>query len=510
MKTTTSRPSYLRLHRAQHDSAPGGEVPTDEMAAFWHSFTESTGWRLDRRSRAIGAPKLLPVREVVYDEEGDAAGLPSLTKPAAQHLAASAAKLIVRLRESEQAVRRQEAELVATATPLAPPEGQAEFADRLDEILQQAVEGTSFVAAAFYMLDDDTSSLKMRAQCGLSEQSLAASSRPLRGALADLEAMVSDVVVIEDCAAGDEIYNSPEPLAAGICAVVSDDDVPIGTLWIWNDTPLAIDPSATAVARLTAIALAAEIARERMTRRGGEIREETQTLRAVSHWQQRQQPAATPLAEGWFVDGLTYTSAPLASTWHTWDILPNGTIALAVAQAHSDAADASMIAATARAAFQSHLGYRLSPKQVLQRVSDTLWQTNTGDQLVSLIYANIDPETGEGTLASAGSAQAMILSRYGFRAITKASEPLCSFPDYSPSETIVRLSPGEVLWAASRDMMEANNNTNSTDTWTQQRVSKFVIDRVQDASHEIVPAMCRALVEQAAVADRSAALLYRQ
>lgn len=508
MKTTTSRPSYLRLHRAQHDAAPGGEQPTDEMAAFWLSFSESTGWRLDRRSRAIGAPKLLPVREVVYNDEGHAEGLPSLTKPAAQQLAASAAKLVVRLRESEQAVRRQEAELVATATPLAAPEGQAEFADRLDEILQQAVEGTACVAAAFYMLDDDTSSLKMRAQCGLSEQRLAAPARPLRGALADLEAMVSDVVAIEDCAAADEIYSSPEPMAAGICAVVSDGDVPIGTLWIWNDTPMAIDAPATAVARLTAIALAAEIARERMTRNGGEIREEKQALRAVSQWQQRQLPPAMPLTEGWFVDGLTYTSAPVASTWHTWDILPNGTIALAVAQAHSDAADASMIAATARAAFQSHSGYRLTPKQILQRVSDTLWQTNTGDQLVSLLYANIDPETGEGVLASAGSVQAMVFSHYGFRAVTKASEPLCSFPDYNPSETIVRLSKGEVLWVASRDMMETT--TNATDRWTQQRVSKFVMDRVQDAAHEIVPAMCRTLVKQAASADRSAAILCRQ
>ncbi len=478
------------------------------MSAFWSAFSEATGWRLDRRSRGIGPPKLLPIREPAIDIDDPPKNRSSLTKPQATHLATTAAKLIVRLRESEQTLRRQEAELVATATPLAAPEQQANFADRLNTILQQAADGANCVAAAFYMLDDDTTALKMRAQVGLTDSLLAADPRPLRGSLADLEAMVSDVVTIEDCAAADEIYNSPLPMAAAICAVVSDGDVPIGTLWIFNDTPLSFDAAATSVAQLAAGALASEIACERFQRTGQDEQANNRSLRAVSQWQQRQLPPAMPLAKGFFADGLTYTDQAIASTWHTWDILPNGMLALAVAQAHSDTADATMIAATARAAFQAHCGYRLSPKQILQRVSDTLWQTNTGDQLVSLLYANIDPESGEGLLANAGSTLAMVFSPYGYRALTKASQPLCSFPDYRPSETPFRLSPGEVFWSATGDMMDLN--TSGTGRWTQQRVSQFIMERIGQAAHEVIPAFNRALLEQAASEDRSAAFLFRQ
>jgi len=504
VKTTSAK--YLRLHHADPHTTDAVAQPTDEMTAFWQTFTDTTGWRLDQRSRAIGAPKLLPAHAPSSPLD-PLPSQPALPKDAARQLAANAARLIVRLRESEQAVRRQEAELAMRSMPLSSVDEQAELADRLDDLLQMAAEGTGGMAAALYLLDDDTTTLKMRAQFGLSEQRLTEPARPLRGALADLEAMISDVVAIEDCASPDEVYRSPEPMAAAICAVVCDGEVPIGTLWIWNDTAMEIDSRALAVARLAASTVAGEITRNRAARSAGEQREAKNVLRAVSQWQQRQLPPSMPLAEGWFADGLTYSSAPVAASWHTWDILPNGTIALAVAQAHSDALDATMIAATARAAFQAHSGYRLTPAQILQRVSDTLWQTNTGDQLVSLLYANLDPDTGEGMIASAGFAQAMVLSRYGFRPVSKVSEPLCSFPDYSPTESHLRLLPGEVLWAASRDMMETTPS--STSHWTQQGISAFVMHHIRQGAHEIVPAIHRTLAECSAVGDRTVAILCR-
>ncbi len=61
-----------------------------------------------------------------------------------------------------------------------------------------------------------------------------------------------------------------------------------------------------------------------------------------------------------------------------------------------------MIAATARAAFASHSNYRHSAADMLRRINDTLWQTNTGDQLLAMLYIKLDPETGAGELASAG------------------------------------------------------------------------------------------------------------
>lgn len=469
------------------------------MATFWQSFTEQTGWRLDQRSRSVGAPKLLPV--VSADQS-------TLSKAAARMLAESAANLIVRLREAEQAVIRQEAELVVTTTPLADPEQQSDFSARLSDVLMGAAEGTGCVAAAFYMLDDDTSSLKMRAQYGLQPPRLVEAPRSLRGALADLEAMVSDVVAIEDCHSTDEVYSSPEPFASAICAVVAEGGVPIGTLWIWNNIAMDIDSTALAVARLAASSIASEIRAERLLRRVRSEQKTDITLKAVSMWQELQLPPAMPLAKGWYVDGCSHSDSPVAGSWHTWDILPDGQIGFAVAEAHSESLDKAMIAATARAAFQSHSGYRLKPSQLVRRVADTLWQTNTGEQLVSLLYANIDPETGQGVLTCAGSTHAMVLSSYGFRVLTKDSQPLCSFPDYQPVDIAFRLQPGEVLWAATGNMIKSAERNKRG--WTQQEIAAIVSEHIQAGPHEVIPALWRSIVNADSVGDCTAAILCRQ
>jgi hypothetical protein len=85
---------------------------------------------------------------------------------------------------------------------------------------------------------------------------------------------------------------------------------------------------------------------------------------------------------------------------------------------------------------------------LIQRVSDTLWQTSTAEQLMSLLYARLDPESGEGEIVSAGSINAMIASRYGFRPmLDRPNDPLNSQIDARASVKTFRLLKGETLMA---------------------------------------------------------------
>ena len=102
------------------------------------------------------------------------------------------------------------------------------------------------------------------------------------------------------------------------------------------------------------------------------------------------------LADGWRVDGMIESPESWGTGWHHWDVLPDGTLMIAIAEAADPTAKGAMHAAVARAALAAHSGYRHTPAQLIQRVSDTLWQTNTGEQLVSMIYAHLDPESGDG------------------------------------------------------------------------------------------------------------------
>lgn len=484
----TLNPRYLRLHRADTSSNQDAGKLTDELAAFWDCFQATTGWRLDNRAHWIGPPKLIAAGET----DSETAEPPRLPMHQARQLAAAGSKVIVRLRDAEQAVRRQDAELLAKSQIPWDIDQQYDFLESVDAILRDAVQAIGCTAAAIYMLDDDTTELKMRSQFGLPDRYLSEPPRPLRGSLADLEAMMSGVVTIEDCAAGDEIYQSPIPMGAAICAVICVDELPVGTLWFWNTGPMLIDDSARAAASLTARCVAAEIRSwQRSQCKEGPSTESGE--REIVKWQQAALPKATHLAPGWYVDGIQGHPKPLLDTWYTWDALPDGSLVAALAQAHANGPQAAMIAATARSAFQSHLAYRLTPRQVLQRVADSLWQTNLGVQLVSLMYARINPDTGEALYACAGGIDSLIVSQYGYRPLGIHNEPLCNRVDYIHQDHEFRLLPGEVLWMSAGPLATSEGletaAANHLAGCDQRRAAITVQASMREGPEAIVPTM---------------------
>ena len=89
-----------------------------------------------------------------------------------------------------------------------------------------------------------------------------------------------------------------------------------------------------------------------------------------------------------------------------------------------------------------------TPAQLMQRVNGTLWNTSTGDQLTSLLYVRVDPDSGEGEIASAGQISAMVANRYGYRPLVDGhSEPLTSHVDAQFRATTFRMLQGEALLA---------------------------------------------------------------
>ena len=175
----------------------------------------------------------------------------------------------------------------------------------------------------------------------------------------------------------------------------------------------------------------------------------------VSQWQYESLPIGAALADDWRVDGMIESPRRWATGWHTWDILPDGSLMLAIAEAVDPSAKGAMSAAIARAALAAHTGYRHTPAQLMQRISDTLWQTSTGEQLVSLLYARIDPETGQGEVASAGSIAGLVGSRFGYRPLVEGrSDPLNTHIDARFVSETFRLAEEETLLAYTHGLVE--------------------------------------------------------
>lgn len=469
-------PSYLRLHSTPStegtDQAP---LVIDPVSQFWKAYTDATGWRLDRshspaeastgalnrtdkKEPVANALRLLPAfdGDLVGDADSQSES-PSVTRDLAEQLAAAATELARRLEQAQTAFRAQEAELAVTATPTGTPDQSSRLAQRLERLLQQAATATGCDAAALYMLDDDTTILKLRASHGLPSDRITLPPRSLRGSRGDLESLVREVVLIDDLQGTmATTWNSPEAYASGIVARVEEDDLPIGTLWLWSKQPREFDARDGAAAQLATLSIASELSRAALHRERAKWNVTSTSIKAASQWQMRQLPPAMELAPGVLVDGWTESPRPWARSWHAWDVLPDGKIALAIAEASLKGMDGAMVAATARAAFAAHSNYRHSAADMLRRISDSLWQTNTGDQLTSMMYVKLDPDTGEGEIASAGSIQAIIAGVRGYRPLCDANgaEPLASQIDCRPFCAEFQLHAGEAIIGVNQSVLD--------------------------------------------------------
>jgi sigma-B regulation protein RsbU (phosphoserine phosphatase) len=461
-------PQYLRLHLGDE---PSESVPSDadrqKVDDFWNAFSDATGWRVAKRTaRLEGTVELIPAVTTETTENLEAEPDTAVSRKAATQLAQLAADLEQELSENREALRHQEVELAMRAPILIGESDRANLADRIEKTLSEAAAACGCDAAAMYLLDDDTQYLKTRAVFGLPPQRLEQPPRALRGSRGDLEAMVQIVVTIDDmneCSI--DTWNCPEssaegPFAAGICAAITSDDVPVGTLWLFRNERAEFGIAESAAARLAATQVSLELSSASLERKESD-QGDGESIRDVAQWQFDGLPIGAELADGWRVDGMLESPRPWATGWHVWDILPDGTLMLAIAEAVDDSVKGALNSTIARAALTAHSGYRHTPSQLLQRVGDTLWQTSTGEQLVSMLYMRVDLETGEGEVASSGTISAMIGSKYGYRPLVHGcGDPLNTYIDANCVTESFRMMEGETLLAHSCGLV--TNGTSQT------------------------------------------------
>jgi hypothetical protein len=215
-------PSHLRLHvedSSSHRTSIHSKFQSqDEIAACLQAFAQATGWgvrstsnkqirQADENGDAVPSKspsfksgfrldeeksKATPRRNADSSNEDsdgsasvprwklvDAAPMdgilsandlqhfPTVTLENAEMLMATIERLVDRLEKTEAALRRQEAELATNVSVSRSPNEQEELADRLQSIIASSGKSIGSSAAAIYLLDDTTSSLKLRSAWGL-------------------------------------------------------------------------------------------------------------------------------------------------------------------------------------------------------------------------------------------------------------------------------------------------------------------------------------------------------
>jgi len=133
--------------------------------------------------------------------------LPQVTMDRAQGLLRAIESLAARLELAENSLAEREAELASQVLVSHCGVQGRELSARIAEVLESSSKSIGAVAAAFYLLDEDTSQLKMRACFGLPKSRLFAAPRDLRSSLADLESLLGNAVLLNDLQAAQEWYS---------------------------------------------------------------------------------------------------------------------------------------------------------------------------------------------------------------------------------------------------------------------------------------------------------------
>ncbi|MEX2026507.1 MAG: GAF domain-containing SpoIIE family protein phosphatase, partial [Pirellulaceae bacterium] len=461
-------PEYLRLHIDEAaQAAPSTARSAGPLAEICRSFEQATHWRMTYVSDSKAASETWSA--TVEGEDGSPAGRlviepttvaegTSAARPCdleqARPLALAVARMLSENNRLKRAVWEREAELAAGVPVTARPDEEAHLAQRLTSVLKSGAESIGCHAAGLYLLDDTTSSLKLRAAYGLPQQRLLDDARPLRGAVADLEALVGHAVVLEDTSLLPH-WRCPEQFPAAVCVPVSSPTMPLGTLWIFSKECRDFTSEQTNLVEIIAGRIAADLDREMLLTESTQARSRDRVYEAASRWQQDRLPSVAPLLSGWEVAGWTQQADALGGDFHDWAVLPDGRLAIAVADAHGTLVEAGLNAASLHAALKSHAGYRHDAAELLTRLSDTLWSGSAGDQFASLIYGAIEPASGLIEYALAGSATGLIVRREGFEILSTQAPPLGTGPECRYPLCRQELASGEILLLLSEGAAQA-------------------------------------------------------
>ena len=456
-----------KLHRLKvySEGAPAVTRPEIEgvgsLPALLGAFSQATGWRLSycpgpeptqpadlTWSAPVNPGVGIPPGHLRLDPAGSSpTGSPPKTvdPQTARNLASAVAEMLGELMHTRCALWQREAELAAGVPVIPHPKEEQHLAARLQAVLKAGAEAVGAQAAGLYMIDEATTELKLRAAWGLAPGRLTAGARPLKGALADLEALLGHAVVLEDTALMQRWKVPEEGFGAAVCVPVSTSTTILGTLWILSTAKRDFNPHETNIIEVVAGRLASDLEREMLMREGVQAAGSKHRLAAAGRLQQSQFPSIPPLLEGWQVAGWTEQAEEVGGDLFDWFVLDDGRLAVSVGDALQEGIDAALVAATLRAAFRCHARYRPDGHRLLEQVNLTIWTGSAGDQYASLFFGLVDPGAGKVRYAMAGDPAAVLLRPDGCRSLSAATPPLGESPETIYRQRQCQLRPGEAL-----------------------------------------------------------------
>lgn len=458
-------PNYLRL--VSDTSLQPSTTKNEDLAALervCRAFTETTGWQLEYAAGPASGktPNLMwsaPVNPGVGTSPGHIRLLspghqqapiePPLSLEQARSLADSVGQVWAELLTTRHALWQREAEL-ATGVPLVVRDDDDQapsLGERLEAVLKGGAEAVGCHAAALYLLDSGTTELKLRSGWGLPRRRFAEPARPLRPALADLEALLGHAVVLTEPMLS-EYWKVPEAgYPACVCVPVASPSMPLGTLWVFSKEEREFNDAQTNILEVVAGRLAADLERELLVDEAVAARDQSQQIAAAQRQQKEQLPRIAPDVPGWEIAAVADHAGQLGGTFYDWFALADGSLSVLAGDAHRQGVEGALTASCLRGAARAFGPKRKAPEQLLRKANSILWTGSCGGDAAGMFHAIVEQRAAAIQFCAAGPMRVLSLAGGRVSTLGDPSPALGLDDELKLSARRQACQPGELLLA---------------------------------------------------------------
>lgn len=492
--------SFLKLHVEDpsadrvNESGPA-QFNIDSLLT---AFSNATGWQARNKAKlphgaADNSGKPLPLRKrmsLVATAPMDGLLEPELQgnqvvgEQEAWALLEQIDSLVQQLDQAERIIETQETQLASTVG-VSIRQDEAEILNsRLNEVLERAAAQTHSDAAAIYLLDDSTSELNMRSCYGLPVSKLGSDPRPLRGSMADLEALMGNAVLVENVELAPE-WNCPEDFGAGMCLPIGSPTMPHGTIWLWSQHKRDFSTSDVEAAKSACEKVLINLERSVLAEEVLSTRARARSVEDASLVQSARLPSNQPLHSDYEIGGWTYQGHSLGGNFHNWTMNKHRNICAAIGEASLSGPSGALVATSAQSVIETCWNANHRPSQILRKANDILWASEDEAWRSSMCYLQVHPESGSTQLALSGKVQAFLVGERGFRIISGTGTQLGEQPDTSFSNEQIYLEGGELLVIASGSVLGGMEQGGFTQDILMETLRKLYDESVSDITDQL-------------------------
>lgn len=281
----------------------------------------------------------------------------------------------------------------------------------LSSLLEAATQLSGYRSAAFFLLSPATNELKLKSSFRIEPHGLPPVSHPLPQSRPDLMALSHGPVIVQRGRGPDDQWLPPDVMSS-LCVAVQSEQVPIGTLWLYDRRRRDVIERDIQVLQSVAAQLAAVLERVVLLKESKEQQRMSHELQAASENQQI--PGDQLLQfEGFELASRYVSKCELGGD--LCEIIPidSETTLLVIGDASGHSIPAAMVMAYARGAVRALplglKGWEVGAASLMQKINQALYAITSPHQFMSLFLGVYHSRTNQLVYCNAGHPNPLLI-----------------------------------------------------------------------------------------------------